>query len=172
MVGRALGSLVLIRVRAERLLSLAAIVALLLCLIVTQAGGLTPGNIAAWAALAIGFFNSVMFPTIFTLTLERSTAPTAATSGLLCMAIVGGAIVPVIMGVAADSFGLALAFFVPLVGYACVAAFALVRPARPPSPPPTSSPKRPRKFTCARASSFMRCRQRPSPRTPKITPPK
>jgi len=128
MIGRALGSLVLIKARAERLLALAAIAALLLCLVVTQAGGLTPGTVAAWAALSIGFFNSVMFPTIFTLTLERSTAPTASTSGLLCMAIVGGAILPVLMGVAADSVGLALAFFIPLGAYACVAAFALLGP--------------------------------------------
>jgi len=128
MVGRALGSLVLIRIRAERLLAVAAAVALLLCLVVTQAGALTPGAIAGWAALAIGFFNSVMFPTIFTLTLERSTAPTASTSGLLCMAIVGGAVVPVLMGLAADQVGLALAFFIPLVAYACVVAFALLGP--------------------------------------------
>jgi FHS family L-fucose permease-like MFS transporter len=123
MVGRALGSAVLTRVPAGYALALAACVALLLCLVVTQAGAV--GEVAGFAALAIGFFNSIMFPTIFTLTLERSTAPTAATSGLLCMAIVGGAILPVITGFTADHVGLALAYFVPAFSYACIAVFAL-----------------------------------------------
>ncbi len=121
MVGRGLGSVVLTRVPASRVLALAAIVALLLCLTVTG----TAGQIAGCAALAVGFFNSIMFPTIFTLTLERSHAPTAATSGLLCMAIVGGAILPVIAGKTADNFGVSLAFFVPAVSYVVIAIFAM-----------------------------------------------
>ncbi len=112
MVGRALGSAVLIRAPSRSACwPPPPIAALLLCLVVTQEGGLgtlklfggtMAGRIAGGAALAIGFFNSIMFPTIFTLTLERSTAPTSSTSGLLCMAIVGGAILPVITGYAAD----------------------------------------------------------------------
>lgn len=133
MVGRALGSAVLIRVPASRVLAFAAAVALLLCLVVTQEGtvfaslfgGVTAGQIAGIAAIAVGFFNSIMFPTIFTLTLERAHAPTASTSGLLCTAIVGGAILPVITGYAADHIGLAPAFFVPSVSYACILIFAL-----------------------------------------------
>ncbi|HTT98611.1 MAG TPA: sugar MFS transporter [Rhizomicrobium sp.] len=121
MVGRGLGSVVLTRVPASRVLSFAAVVALLLCL--TVAG--TDGKIAGCAALAVGFFNSIMFPTIFTLTLERSHAPTASTSGLLCTAIVGGAILPVITGLTADHFGVALAFFVPAVSYVVIAIFAM-----------------------------------------------
>ena len=122
MVGRALGSAVLTRVPASRVLAFAACAALLLCLVVTQAG--TVGEIAGFAALGVGFFNSIMFPTIFTLTLDRSTAPTAATSGLLCMAIVGGAILPVIVGITADHAGLATAFFVPAISYIYIAVFA------------------------------------------------
>lgn len=133
MVGRALGSAVLIRVPASRVLAFAAAVALLLCLFITQEGGLvtamlgnaTAGEAAGIAAIAIGFFNSIMFPTIFTLTLERSKASSASTSGLLCMAIVGGAILPVITGYAADHIGLASAFFVPLVAYVCILIFAI-----------------------------------------------
>jgi len=133
MVGRALGSLVLIRVPASRVLAAAAAMALLLCLFVTQEGGLvsallggvTAGEAAGIAAIAIGFFNSIMFPTIFTLTLERAHAPTASTSGLLCMAIVGGAILPVITGYVADRIGLAFAFFVPLASYVCILVFAI-----------------------------------------------
>ena len=139
MVGRALGSAVLIRVRADRVLAAAAAVAMLLCLVVTQQsglvtllfGGVTAGQVAGIAAIAIGFFNSIMFPTIFTLTLERSSAPTPSTSGLLCMAIVGGAVLPVITGYTADHAGLTLAFFVPLVSYVCIAIFALAGASRP-----------------------------------------
>jgi len=139
MVGRALGSAALTRISANRVLAFAAGVALLLCLIVTQANGLfaalfnaaTAGEVAGVAALSIGFFNSVMFPTIFSLTLIRSRAPTPSTSGLLCMAIVGGAILPVVTGFAADHSGLASAFFVPLVSYALIAIFALTGPAEP-----------------------------------------
>jgi FHS family L-fucose permease-like MFS transporter len=127
MAGRALGSIVLTRARADRVLAFAAGVALALCLIVTQAASL--GAIAGAAALAVGFFNSIMFPTIFTLTLERSHAPASSTSGLLCMAIVGGAILPPIVGLTADRAGIALAFFVPALSYACIAIFALMRPA-------------------------------------------
>jgi FHS family L-fucose permease-like MFS transporter len=140
MVGRALGSAVLIRVPADRVLAAAAIVAMLLCLVVTQQGGLVTllfgtveaGQVAGIAAIAVGFFNSIMFPTIFTLTMERSDAPTPSTSGLLCMAIVGGAILPVITGYTADHAGLTLAFFVPLVSYICIALFALAGASRRP----------------------------------------
>jgi FHS family L-fucose permease-like MFS transporter len=120
MAGRALGSIALTRLPAHRVLAFAALAALCLCLAVTGSAGM----IAGAAALAIGFFNSIMFPTIFTLTLERSTAPVAATSGLLCMAIVGGAVLPVIAGLIADHAGIALAFFVPAVSYAVIATFA------------------------------------------------
>lgn len=140
MVGRALGSAVLIRVPADRVLAAAAVVAMLLCLVVTQQSGLVTllfgsvkaGQVAGIAAIAVGFFNSIMFPTIFTLTMERSDAPTPSTSGLLCMAIVGGAILPVITGYTADHAGLTLAFFVPLVSYICIALFALAGASRRP----------------------------------------
>lgn len=121
MAGRLLGSIVLTRVAAHRVLAAAAFAALLLCLVVTVTGG----PVAGAAALAIGFFNSIMFPTIFTLTLERSSAPVAATSGLLCVAIVGGAVLPVVAGFTADHAGIALAFFVPAFSYAVIATFAL-----------------------------------------------
>jgi FHS family L-fucose permease-like MFS transporter len=66
-----------------------------------------------------------MFPTIFSLTLERAHAPMASTSGLLCTAIVGGAILPVMTGYTADHIGLASAFFVPSVSYIVITIFAL-----------------------------------------------
>lgn len=122
MVGRFIGSALLTRAPAGVLLSIAASCAALLCLAVTQLGG----SVGAYIALTIGLFNSIMFPVIFTLTLERSSAPTSATSGLLCMAIVGGAALPVISGKIADlASTLMPAFFVPMAGYLGVALFAI-----------------------------------------------
>jgi FHS family L-fucose permease-like MFS transporter len=66
-----------------------------------------------------------MFPVIFTLTLERSSAAPAATSGLLCLAIVGGAILPYIYGMIADSSGLHTAYFLPALAYLAIAVFAV-----------------------------------------------
>ncbi|MBI2262569.1 MAG: sugar MFS transporter [Caulobacterales bacterium] len=122
MVGRFIGALLLTKVRAGVLLTVNTAVAALLCLVVTQ----TSGETAAYAAIAVGFFNSIMFPTIFTLTLERSGAPASATSGLLCTAIVGGAVLPYLGGQIADaSATFNPVFYVPLVGYLLLTVFAL-----------------------------------------------
>ena len=120
MVGRFVGSALLARFRAGPLLTIAALVAGSLCVVVSQSGG----NVAEVAVLSIGLFNSIMFPTIFTLTLERSSAPPAATSGLLCMAIVGGALLPQLVGRVADSVSLAAGFLVPALAYLGIALFA------------------------------------------------
>jgi FHS family L-fucose permease-like MFS transporter len=121
MVGRFVGSALLTRLRASVLLATCAAVAALLCVAISHA----PGALAGWAALSVGLFNSIMFPVIFTLTLERSTASSAATSGLLCMAIVGGAVLPVIVGHVADAAGLREAYVVPMVAYLCIGAFGI-----------------------------------------------
>lgn len=123
MVGRLIGAALLTRVPAGVLLTVNTVIAAILCLVVTQ----TTGTTAAYAAIGVGFFNSIMFPTIFTLTLERSTAPVSATSGLLCTAIVGGAVLPLIGGMLVDDAAEIFnpAFFVPLVGYALLAVFAI-----------------------------------------------
>jgi FHS family L-fucose permease-like MFS transporter len=83
------------------------------------------GPLAGYAALSIGFFNSIMFPTIFTITLERSGVSQSSTSGLLCLAIFGGAVLPMTVGTVADRFGLGAAFAVPLAAYAFIACFAV-----------------------------------------------
>jgi MFS transporter, FHS family, L-fucose permease len=119
-VGRILGSLLLLRAPASRMLMLFAAIAAILCLTVSQ----STGDVSAYAALAIGLFNSIMFPVIFTLTLERSTASQAATSGLLCMAIVGGAVLPLLVGLVGDSSGLHTSFLVPMIAYAAISVFA------------------------------------------------
>jgi FHS family L-fucose permease-like MFS transporter len=108
-------------VRASRLLTVFALGACLLCLAVTQLHSVP----ASYLALSIGLFNSIMFPVIFTLTLERSSAAPAATSGLLCLAIVGGAILPYIYGMIADAAGLHTAYFLPAVAYALIVVIAV-----------------------------------------------
>ncbi len=121
MLGRFAGSALLTRLRATRLLAAAAAVAALLCLTVSQGTGV----VSAVCAIAVGLFNSIMFPTIFTLTLERSSASAAATSGLLCMAIVGGAVLPPLAGWVADQAGLHCAFLLPMTAYAIISIFAM-----------------------------------------------
>ena len=121
LMGRFAGSAFLTRVPAGVLLSVCTACAGVLCLVVSQTGGVT----AAFAALAVGLFNSIMFPAIFTLTLERSTASPSATSGLLCMAIIGGAILPLIGGRVADLSNLNMAFVVPMIGYVLLTVFAV-----------------------------------------------
>ena len=121
MIGRFGGSALLTRLRATALLAVAAACAALLCLIVSQGVGV----LAAVCAIAVGLFNSIMFPTIFTLTLERSSASTAATSGLLCVAIVGGAVLPRLTGHIADLPALHAAFMVPMAAYAFICIFAM-----------------------------------------------
>lgn len=121
MVGRFIGSALLTRLRASTMLATNALVAAVLCIAISHA----PGALAGYAALSVGLFNSIMFPVIFTLTLERSSASSAATSGLLCMAIVGGALLPLLVGHIADTAGLRMAYAVPMVAYLCISAFGL-----------------------------------------------
>ena len=123
MVGRLIGSglLFLVKQRAPWLLAAFAAVAACLCLAVSQLEGTT----SAYLALSIGLFNSIMFPVIFTSTLERSTAAPAATSGLLCLAIVGGAILPYVYGRIADAAGLHAAYFLPAAAYLLIVVFAI-----------------------------------------------
>ena len=121
MVGRAIGSVLLARVSAAKLLALFTAVAALLCLYVVFVGGVSAG----FVALSIGLFNSIMFPVIFTLTLERSTARAEATSGLLCTAIVGGAAIPYLAGHLSDAVGYAAALALPAACYVLLCIFAI-----------------------------------------------
>jgi len=85
----------------------------------------THGWVALWAIVLVGLMNSIMFPTIFTLAIEGLGALTARGSALLIMAIVGGALVPLLQGVVADLLGLRISFFVPTLCYLYVLGFAL-----------------------------------------------
>jgi len=121
MVGRIVGSALLARFPAPRLLAAFTAVAAAMCLYVFAVGGVAAG----YVALSIGLFNSIMFPVIFTLTLERSTASDEATSGFLCFSIVGGAAIPPLVGLVSDATSYVAAFVVPATCYALLAAFAL-----------------------------------------------
>lgn len=123
MAGRFLGSWLLMRRAPWKVLTANAVAAMLL-LVATMAAS---GTVAMAAVLAIGFFNSVMFPTIFTLAIRGLGALTAQASGILCAAIVGGAVVPLLQGMATDAAGLRWGFAVPLVCYAYVVVFGTRR---------------------------------------------
>jgi FHS family L-fucose permease-like MFS transporter len=117
MVGRFIGFVVLRYVRPGTVLAFNALAAVVLLTIAMLAAGTT----AMWAVIAIGLFNSIMFPTIFTLAIDGLGKRTGEGSGVLCMAIVGGAIVPVAMGWLADHAGLLYSLVLPLVCYLYIA---------------------------------------------------
>ena len=121
LVGRLIGSALLTRVRAPLLLAICTGAACAMCLYVFAVGGVSAG----YVALSIGLFNSIMFPLIFTITLERSTASAEATSGFLCFSIVGGAAIPPLVGLVSQSSSYTVAFVVPALCYAALCGFAL-----------------------------------------------
>lgn len=121
MIGRFAGSGLMRRVPAARVLAAAAIGAILLLTLTMT----TAGYLALWAVVLVGLMNSIMFPTIFTLAIEGLGKLTAKGSALLIMAIVGGALMPLMQGVLADAFGLRLAFALPLACYLYVLFFAV-----------------------------------------------
>jgi FHS family L-fucose permease-like MFS transporter len=113
MVGRFIGSAVMRTVTPAKVLGGAAACAFLL----VSASVASTGFVAMWSIIAVGLFNSVMFPTIFTLGIAELGPLTGKASGLLIMAIVGGALVPLLQGVLADSIGIHTAFLLPAVCY-------------------------------------------------------
>jgi len=123
MIGRFIGAGILQKVRTGMLLGINALVA---CALVTTSI-LTAGHFAMWTILAVGLFNSIMFPSIFTLGIEGLGPLTGRGSGLLVMAIVGGAIIPPIEGKVADMIGLQHAFFIPAICYVYIAIFGFTR---------------------------------------------
>src|SRR5207237_4581185 len=106
--------------------------ALVACTLVVSSM-LSFGHIAMWAIILVGFFNSVMFPSIFTLGIAKLGPLTGDGSGLLVMAIVGGAVIPLVQGAIADRIGIHHAFVLPAICYIYVAYFAF-RGSRPVAP--------------------------------------
>lgn len=113
MVGRFIGSAVQRKIKPETVLGFNAIMASLL--VITSM--MNDGKIAMWSILLVGLFNSIMFPTIFSLAIRGLGKHTGQASGILCMAIVGGAIVPVLQGLLADNIGIHHAFILPVLCY-------------------------------------------------------
>jgi MFS transporter, FHS family, L-fucose permease len=113
MVGRFIGFAVMRSVSPGKTLAFNA--ACSMALILTSI--LSQGHLAMWSILGVGLFNSIMFPTIFSMALHRLGKFTGQGSGLLCMAIVGGALVPFIQGMAADRIGIQPSFWIPLLCY-------------------------------------------------------
>ena len=121
MVGRFIGSAVLQKVKTGRLLAFCAVCSATLVTV----SMLSSGNLAMWTMLAVGLFNSIMFPSIFALGIAELGPLTGTGSGLMSMAIVGGAIVPLIQGAVADHSGIHHAFLLPVICYLYILFFAL-----------------------------------------------
>lgn len=121
MIGRFIGSAILQKVKTGTVLAVAAITACALVCI----SMLTTGHIAMYTIIAVGLFNSIMFPSIFTLGIAELGPLTGDGSGMLVMAIVGGAILPVLQGALADRIGIHHAFIIPAVCYLYILYYAL-----------------------------------------------
>jgi FHS family L-fucose permease-like MFS transporter len=121
MVGRFIGSALLQKVSTRGLLGVCAVCAAALVAI----SMLTTGHTAMYSIILVGFFNSIMFPSIFTLGVAELGPLTGDGSGVMIMAIVGGAIIPVAQGAIADRIGIHHAFFLPVICYLYILFFAL-----------------------------------------------
>jgi FHS family L-fucose permease-like MFS transporter len=121
MVGRFIGFAVMRFVSPGKALAFNAACSIALILVAIFGHG----QVAMWAILAVGLCNSIMFPTIFSMALHKLGKFTGQGSGILCMAIVGGAVVPFAQGVLADTIGLHWSFFVPAACYTFILYFGL-----------------------------------------------
>jgi len=123
MIGRFLGSAILQRISAQKVLCVSALASVLLLAVTILANG----YVAMWAMLAVGLFNSIMWSNIFTLSINGLGKYTNKASGILVMAPIGGAILPLLQGVLADrpALGLHLSYILPLLCYAFIIYYAL-----------------------------------------------
>jgi glucose/galactose transporter len=121
MVGRFIGAGVLQKIKTGHLLAICAVCTMTL----VTFSMLTSGHVAMWSMIAVGFFNSIMFPSIFTLGVAELGPLTSTGSGIINMAIVGGAIVPLIQGVVADHIGIHHAYLLPVICYLYILFYAV-----------------------------------------------
>ena len=121
MVGRFIGFAVMRVVSPGKTLAFNAVAAIALVLL----GTFAQGDLAMWAILAVGLCNSIMFPTIFSMALHGLGKHTGQGSGILCMAIVGGALVPFAQGALADALGVQISFLLPAACYAFILYFGV-----------------------------------------------
>ncbi|MDD1637663.1 MAG: glucose/galactose MFS transporter, partial [Methylococcaceae bacterium] len=117
MIGRFVGAAVMQKIQPGKTLTFNAVIAAILVLMTV----LGSGHFAMWTILSVGLFNSIMFPTIFSLAVNGLGKRRGQGSGILCAAIVGGAILPVVQGLFADRIGIQAAFFIPVLCYCYIA---------------------------------------------------
>ena len=113
MIGRFIGAYAMLKIAANKVLTFNSIMAVVLILLAV----FTDGKVAMWSIIGVGFFNSIMFPTIFSLAINKLGALSSRGSGILCVAIVGGALIPPLQGLLADIIGIQLSFILPVFCY-------------------------------------------------------
>ena len=123
MIGRFIGAYLTKIMSPSRVLNIFALLAIALIAISIN----TVGLVSMWSILAVGLVNSIMFPTIFTLTLEGLGDLKAQASGLLCMAIVGGAVIPFAFGSLIDGFGFKTAFILTMICYGYILYYGMIK---------------------------------------------
>jgi len=121
MVGRFIGAVAMRSIPAGKALAFNATMAAVLVLVTVM----STGALAMWAIILVGLFNSIMFPTIFSLAIAGLGRHTSQASGILCLAIVGGAVVPLLQGVLADLFGVQPAFLLAVFCYLYIVHYGL-----------------------------------------------
>jgi len=121
LVGRLLGTWVLTKINSGKLLGLFGVLASV-AMVVSM---VSTGQVAIWTLVLCGFFNSIMFPNIFALGIAGLGPMTSKGSGLIMTAVVGGAVVPYLLGLAADSMGIQHSFFIPIICYLYIAYYGI-----------------------------------------------
>ena len=121
MVGRFIGAIAMQKIAAGKALAFNAVMASVLVVLTV----VSSGAVAMWSILFVGLFNSIMFPTIFSLGVTGLGRHTSQGSGILCLAIVGGALIPLLQGLLADTYGVQNAFALAIVCYLYIAYYGL-----------------------------------------------
>ena len=121
MVGRFIGAIAMQKISAGKALAFNAVMASVLVVLTV----VSSGAVAMWSILFVGLFNSIMFPTIFSLGVTGLGRHTSQGSGILCLAIVGGALIPLLQGLLADTYGVQNAFALAIVCYLYIAYYGL-----------------------------------------------
>ena len=123
MAGRFIGAVLTRIIEPGKVLAIFASLAILMLVVSMTTNGL----VAMWTILAVGLFNSIMFPTIFTLTIEGQGDLKPLVSGMLCTAIVGGAIIPLLYGVLIDNVGFKTALLLVILCYGYILYFGHIK---------------------------------------------
>ena len=121
LIGRLLGSWILTKVKSGKLLGIFGFAAAAMVLLSMA----TSGQVAIWSLVLCGFFNSIMFPNIFTLGIAGLGPMTSKGSGLIMTAVVGGAVIPPLLGALADHVGIQHSFILPVICYLFIAWYGL-----------------------------------------------